>query len=71
MDELMARGLKAVPVTILDDQVVIGFNPTALARLFNLDSTVAVADLPTLLEKYESVLIACPPQKKLRANISV
>jgi len=25
MDELMARGLKAVPVTILDDQVVIGF----------------------------------------------
>ena len=33
MDELLARGLKSVPVTIWDDQVVIGFNPTALARL--------------------------------------
>jgi len=69
MDELMARGLKAVPVTILDDQVVIGFNPTALARLFNLDSTVAVADLPTMLEKYESVLTAaCRAFRQLPAD---
>jgi hypothetical protein len=49
MDELLARGIKSVPVTIWDDQVVIGFNPTALARLFNLSGAVAVVDLPTML----------------------
>ena len=58
MDELLARGIKSVPVTIWDDQVVIGFNPTALARLFALSGTVAVVDLPTMLEKYEIVLNA-------------
>jgi uncharacterized damage-inducible protein DinB len=69
MDELVARGLKAVPVTTLDNQVVIGFNPTALARLFNLDSPVAVADLPTMLEKYEIVLTAaCRAFRQLHAD---
>ncbi len=29
MDELLARGMKSVPVTIWDDQVVIGFNAGA------------------------------------------
>ena len=58
MDELLARGIKSVPVTIWDDQVVIGFNPTALAHLFGLSSAVAVVDLPTMLEKYEIVLTA-------------
>jgi hypothetical protein len=27
--------MKSVPMTIWDDHVVIGFNPKALARLFN------------------------------------
>ena len=36
MDELLLRGLKVVPVTIWGDEVVIGFNPKELSRLFNL-----------------------------------
>lgn len=47
MDELLARGIKSVPVTIWDDQVVIGFNPTALARLFSLGGAVAVDHAPS------------------------
>ena len=58
MDELLARGIKSVPVTILGEQVVIGFNPRELAKLFNLSEDVAVADLPTMIEKYETVLTA-------------
>src|SRR4029434_7135764 len=69
MDELWSRGMKSVPVTIWDDQVVIGFNPTALARLFNLSGAVAVVDLPTMLEKYEIVLTAaCRAFRQLPAD---
>jgi hypothetical protein len=69
MDELLARGLKSVPVTIWDDQVVIGFNPTALARLFDLSGAVAVADVPTMLEKYAIVLTAaCRAFRQLPAD---
>jgi uncharacterized damage-inducible protein DinB len=69
MDELLARGIKSVPVTIWDDQVVIGFNPTALARLFNLSGAVAVVDLPTMREKYEIVLTAaCRAFRQLPAD---
>jgi hypothetical protein len=58
MDELLQRGIKSVPVTIWDDKVVIGFNPRELARLFGLRGEVAVADLPTMVQKYETVLVA-------------
>jgi len=69
MDELLARGIKSVPVTIWDDQVVIGFNPKALARLFDLSGAVAVVDLPTMIEKYEIVLnAACRTFRQLLAD---
>jgi len=69
MDELLARGIKSVPVTIWGDQVVIGFNPKALARLFDLSGAVAVVDLPTMLEKYEIVLnAACRTFRQLPAD---
>ena len=69
MDELLARGIKSVPVTIWDDQVVIGFNPKALARLFDLSGAVAVVDLPTMIEKYEIVLnAACRTFRQLPAD---
>jgi len=61
--------MKSVPVTIWDDQVVIGFNPKALARLFNLSDAVAVVALPTMLEKYEIVLnAACRAFHQLPAD---
>jgi hypothetical protein len=61
--------MKSVPMTIWDDHVVIGFNPTALARLFNLSGAVAVVDLPTMLEKYEIVLTAaCRAFRQLPAD---
>ena len=69
MDELLARGIKSVPVTILDDKVVIGFNPKQLARLFDLSGEVAVVDLPTMIEKYEIVLnAACRTFRQLPAD---
>ena len=55
---MLERGLKVVPVTIWGDEVVIGFNPKELSRLFGLDGEVAVADLSTMIEKYETVLVA-------------
>ena len=55
---MLARNIKSVPVTIMADQVVIGFNPTELARMFGLNAEVAVADLPTMVAKYETVLTA-------------
>jgi len=65
----LARGIKSVPVTIWGDQVVIGFNPTALARLFNLSGAVTVVDLPTMLEKYAIVLnAACRAFRQLPAD---
>ncbi len=61
--------MKAVPVTILDDQVVIGFNPKALARLFGLSGAVAVVDVPTMIEKYAIVLnAACRAFRPLPAD---
>ena len=32
-DELVARGLRTVPVTIFGDRIVKGFDPEALARV--------------------------------------
>ena len=56
-------------MTIWDDQVVIGFNPTALAQLFNLSGAVTVVDLPTMLEKYAIVLnAACRAFRQLPAD---
>ena len=69
MDELLAMGIKSVPVTILEDKVVIGFNPKELARLFDLSDDVAVVDLPTMIEKYETVLTAaCRTFRQLPAD---
>jgi hypothetical protein len=69
MDELLARGMKSVPVTIWDDHVVIGFNPQALARLFNLSGAVTVVDVPTMREKYAIVLnAACRAFRQLPAD---
>lgn len=65
----MARGIKSVPVTILGDQVVIGFNPRELAKLFDLSDAIDVADLPTMIEKYETVLTAaCRTFRQLPAD---
>ena len=30
-DDLIARGLRTIPVTVFDDRTVIGFDPAALA----------------------------------------
>lgn len=69
MEELLARGIKSVPVTILGDQTVVGFNPRELARLFDLDGEVAVADLATMVSKYETVLTAsCRAFRQLSAE---
>ena len=69
MDELLARNIKSVPVTIMAEQVVIGFNPTELARMFGLNAEVAVADLPTMVAKYETVLTAaCRAFRQLSAE---
>ena len=65
MDELLARGIKSVPVTILDDKVVIGFNPQELAKLFDLSGDIPVADVSTMLEKYEIVLVAAAKTGKV------
>jgi uncharacterized damage-inducible protein DinB len=58
MQELLDRGIKAVPVTISGDEVVIGFNPKELARVFGLNPEVAQVDLPTMVDKYQTVLVA-------------
>ena len=59
MDELLERGLKVVPVTIWGEEVVIGFNPKELSRMFNLNSEVgSPVDLPAMMEKFETVLQA-------------
>lgn len=31
-DELIARGFRAVPVTVIDDSIIRGYDPAALAR---------------------------------------
>lgn len=58
LQELLDRGLKVVPVTIWGDEVVIGFNPNELSRVFGIDAHVSRADLPTMVEKYQTVLVA-------------
>ena len=73
MDELLTKGLKVVPVTIWGDEVVIGFNPKELSRLFDLtgDDSFEV-DLPEMVSKFEIILsAACKaarqiPDDKLR-----
>ena len=59
MDELMSKGLKVVPVTIWGDEVVIGFNPKELSRLFGLTGDDNFeADLPEMISKFEIILKA-------------
>lgn len=58
LQELLDRGLKVVPVTIWGDEVIIGFNPNELSRVFGIDAHVSRADLPTMVEKYQTVLVA-------------
>ncbi len=58
LKELLDRGLKVVPVTIWGDKVIIGFNPKELSRVFGLDEQVSRVDLPTMVEKYQTVLAA-------------
>lgn len=58
LNELLDRGLKVVPVTIWGDEVVIGFNPNELSRVFGIDAPVSIVDLPVMVEKYETVLVA-------------
>ena len=58
MEELLQRGIKAVPVTIWGDEVIIGFNPKELARVFKLNSEVSQVSPPAMIEKYETVLVA-------------
>jgi hypothetical protein len=45
LKELLDRGLKVVPVTIWGDEVVIGFNPNELSRVFGIDAPVSIVDL--------------------------
>ncbi|MCH7891399.1 MAG: DinB family protein [Gemmatimonadetes bacterium] len=53
-------------MTIWGGEVVIGFNPKELSRLFGLNGDVAVADLSTMIEKYETVLeAACRATRQL------
>ena len=73
MNELLEKGLKVVPVTIWGDEVVIGFNPKELSRLFDLASEDSFeADLPGMISKFETILTAaCKatrqiPEDKLR-----
>ena len=73
MDELLSKGLKIVPVTIWGDEVVIGFNPKELSRLFNLTGFDSFeVDLPEMVSKFEIILMAaCKaarqiPEDKLR-----
>ena len=73
MDELLSKGLKVVPVTIWNDEVVIGFNPKELSRLFNLTGFDSFeVDLPEMVSKFEIILMAaCKaarqiPEDKLR-----
>ena len=47
-----------VPVTIWGDDVVIGFNPNELSRVFSLDGQVTRVDLPVMVEKFRTVLTA-------------
>ena len=56
--ELLDLGLKVVPVTIWGDEVVVGFNPKELSRVFGLAAEVSRVDLPTMIVKYETVLLA-------------
>ena len=58
MEELLQRGIKAVPVTIWGNEVIIGFNPKELARVFKLNSDIAQVSPPAMIEKYETVLVA-------------
>ena len=73
MNELLEKGLKVVPVTIWSDEVVIGFNPKELSRLFDLASEDSFeADLPEMISKFEIILTAAGkatqqiPEDKLR-----
>lgn len=59
MSELLQRGLKAVPVTVFGEKVVVGFNPRALARLFGIrdDASVGLA-AAAMVAKFETVFAA-------------
>jgi glutaredoxin 3 len=41
IEELRRRSLMTTPVTLVDDQVVVGFDTATLARLLDIDQHVA------------------------------
>ncbi len=60
MEDLRSRGIKALPVTIIDDtEVIIGYFPKKLIPAFNLDVKVDLSGKTEwLADKYEKILSA-------------
>ena len=60
MEDLRSRGIKALPVTIIDDkEVIIGYFPKKLIPAFNLDVKVDLSGKTEwLADKYEQILSA-------------
>ena len=60
MEDLRSRGIKALPVTIIDDtEVIIGYFPKKLITAFKLDVKVDLSGKTEwLAEKYEKILSA-------------
>ncbi len=60
MEDLRSRGIKALPVTIIDDtEVIIGYFPKKLIPAFKLDVKVDLSGKTEwLAEKYEKILSA-------------
>ena len=60
MEDLRGRGIKALPVTIIDDkEVIIGYFPKKLIPAFKLDVKVDLSEKTEwLADKYERILSA-------------
>ena len=60
MEDLRNRGIKALPVTIIDDkEIIIGYFPKKLVLAFNLDVKVDLSGKTEwLADKYERILSA-------------
>ena len=60
MEDLRGRGIKALPVTIIDDdEVIIGYFPKKLIPAFKLDVKVDLSGKTDwLADKYEQILSA-------------
>ena len=60
MEDLSNKGIKALPVTIIDDkEVIIGYFPKKLIPAFNLDVKVDLSGKTEwLATKYEKILSA-------------